>query len=49
MNNKYTEFLKSKEKSVCLSGFDAGELNSNLFPFQDFIVRRALKAGKLYL
>ena len=42
----YKEFLERKQKSIVLSGFDAGELNKNLFPFQDFIVRRALKAGK---
>jgi hypothetical protein len=44
--NDYLEFLEKKQKTHVLSGFEAGELNYNLFPFQDFIVRRALKAGK---
>ncbi len=42
----YQEFIATKQKTHIYSGFDVGELNSNLFPFQDFIVRRALKAGK---
>jgi len=44
----YTEFLKTKQKSHILSGFDIDEnqLNSNMFDFQKFIVKRALKAGK---
>ena len=42
----YTDFLETKQKRHNLSGFDAKELNTHLFPFQDFIVRRALKAGK---
>ena len=42
----YNEFLKSKQKQHIQSGFDAENLNSNLFPFQEFIVKRALKAGK---
>lgn len=46
--NDYIEFLKSKAKSHILSGFDIedSELNVNLFDFQRFIVKRALKAGK---
>lgn len=43
---EYQEFLETKQKRHTLSGFDAKELNTHLFPFQDFIVRRALKAGK---
>jgi len=43
---EYTEFLKTKQKNVIQSGFDPAELNKFLFPFQEFIVRRALRAGK---
>lgn len=43
---EYQEFLETKQKRHTLSGFEAGVLNTHLFPFQDFIVRRALKAGK---
>jgi len=43
---KYTEFLESKRKHVIESGFDVKKLNNHLFDFQEFIVRRALKAGK---
>lgn len=43
---EYNEFLETKQKRHTLSGFEAKELNTHLFPFQDFIVRRALKAGK---
>lgn len=44
----YDEFLKNKVKSIVKSGFDIDdkELNSNLFEFQKFIVKRALKNGK---
>jgi DNA modification methylase len=42
----YQEFLKSKQKEHIFSGFNAENLNVNLFPFQEFIVKRALKAGK---
>jgi DNA modification methylase len=52
-NNKtamedYNEFLMSKQKTLAHSGFEVDEkhLNSNLFDFQRFIVKRALKAGK---
>lgn len=46
--DKYKEFLKTKQKSVIQSGFEIkeSELNPLLFPFQKFIVKRALKAGK---
>ena len=44
----YLDFLKTKQKTHILSGFDVDEkqLNSNMFDFQKFIVKRALKAGK---
>ena len=42
----YEDFLKKKQKTHIESGFDASDLNPNLFPFQEFIVKRALKAGK---
>ena len=44
----YKEFLKQKQKSHVLSGFDIeeSELNKAMFPFQKFIVKMALKAGK---
>jgi DNA modification methylase len=45
---KYSEFLKTKQKNHVYSGFDIDEsdLNSLMFDFQKFIVKRALKAGK---
>jgi hypothetical protein len=44
----YKQFLESKQKSHVSSGFDIDEsqLNSKLFPFQKFIVKRALHYGK---
>lgn len=44
----YEQFLKKKQKKHIESGFDIQEkdLNKNLFDFQKFIVKRALKAGK---
>lgn len=44
----YQEFLKEKMRKKVESGFNIpeSELNSLLFPFQKFIVRRALNAGK---
>ncbi len=47
-NDGYLDFLKSKQKNHIMSGFDIDEisLNSKMFPFQKFIVKRALKAGK---
>jgi DNA modification methylase len=44
--NDYLKFLETKQKTHIHSGFECKELNSNLFPFQKFIVNRALKAGK---
>lgn len=48
MNKEYLEFLESKQKAHIQSGFDIdeSELNSNMFDFQKFITKRALKAGK---
>jgi len=44
----YQEFLESKQKTHVVSGFEIAEtdLNKNLFPFQRFIVKRAIKHGK---
>lgn len=44
----YNEFLESKQKRHIKSGFTVNEsdLNANMFPFQKFIVKRALEAGK---
>lgn len=44
----YHEFLKTKQKTHIESGFIVNDesLNKNLFEFQRFIVKRALKAGK---
>jgi hypothetical protein len=44
----YLEFLESKQKAHIHSGFDVdeSELNSFMFDFQKFIVKRALKTGK---
>jgi len=48
MEKEYLDFLKKKQKTQTLSGFDIKEtkLNKHLFDFQKFIVKRALKAGK---
>jgi DNA modification methylase len=48
MKTEYLEFLQKKQKTHIESGFEVNEadLNSNLFDFQRFIVKRALKAGK---
>jgi len=46
MELNYEQFLKTKQKQQILSGFETDDLNENLFPFQRFIVKRALKAGK---
>ena len=44
----YKDFLLSKAKAQRASGFevDENQLNSNLFPFQKHIVKKALRAGK---
>jgi len=48
MKNEYLDFLNKKQKAHILSGFDVNEneLNKQMFDFQKFIVKRALKAGK---
>ncbi len=48
MNSEYLQFLEQKQKQHIYSGFELSEseLNKNLFDFQKFIVKRALKAGK---
>jgi DNA modification methylase len=43
---EYKDFLQTKLKTHIQSGFECESLNDNLFPFQQFIVKRALKAGK---
>lgn len=44
----YKEFLKSKQKTFIESGFEVedNELNKNLFDFQKYIVKTALKKGR---
>ena len=44
----YKEFIESKKKTFIESGFEVNEneLNSNLFDFQRFIVKTALKKGR---
>lgn len=44
--NEYEEFLEKKKTSHIISGFDVDELHPDLFQFQEFIVKRALKHGK---
>ena len=48
MKTDYAEFLKTKVKTRQLSGFEVTDeqLNAAMFPFQRFIVKRALLAGK---
>lgn len=47
----YEEFLKSKRKSFIESGFKINDnnLNKNLFDFQKYAVKTALKKGKFAL
>tara|TARA_R110002126_G_scaffold142181_3_gene287749 strand:+ start:254 stop:2407 length:2154 start_codon:yes stop_codon:yes gene_type:complete len=42
----YKDFLESKKHEFKQTGFDAENLNVNLFPFQKFIVEKALKNGR---
>jgi len=44
----YQDFLESKQKKLINYGFDIDDskLNNNLFDFQKFIVKKALKQGK---
>ena len=48
MEKQYKQFLETKIKNIQESGFDLNqsELNVKLFPFQKWIVQRALKKGK---
>ena len=47
----YQEFLQSKIKVAKSVGInvDESQLNKHLFPFQKFLVKRALKHGKYAL
>lgn len=42
----YEEYIASKVRHITDAGFDAGDLPGFLFPFQDEIVRHALKRGR---
>lgn len=42
----YTDFLQQKRKSHIQSGFTPGELLHDLFPFQKYVVTKALESGK---
>lgn len=46
--DEYEEFLKTKQRKYVLYGFDidSSDLNKNLKPFQNFIVKRSLKHGR---
>lgn len=48
MKTDYEKFLKTKEKTFISSGFEVNEseLNKNLFDFQKYIVKIALKKGR---
>lgn len=48
MKTEYQNFIEAKKKTVSSSGIeiDQKELNNSMFPFQKFIVQRALKRGK---
>jgi CRISPR/Cas system-associated endonuclease/helicase Cas3 len=43
---KYDEFIQSKIKNHKQSGFEVEKLNKNMFEFQKFIIKKALKSGK---
>jgi len=45
----YEDFLKTKQKSFISSGFEPKKLNKNLFPFQEHIVKIALRKGRFAL
>ena len=42
----YKEFLESKVAVAPQTGFDCGELNSNMFPHQQDVTRWSLKGGR---
>lgn len=48
METNYQDFLRTKRKKIIELGFDIKEsdLNQNLFDFQKFIVKLALKNGR---
>jgi len=45
--DNYQKFLASKRMAHAPSGFDSGAFHGPLFPFQQFIVDRALRMGKM--
>lgn len=45
----YDQLLQSKQRRVEDSGFECGELHEQLFPFQKFCVKTALKKGRYAL
>jgi superfamily II DNA or RNA helicase len=45
----YKKFLETKKKSFNASGFECEKLNKNLFDFQEYAVKTALKKGKFAL
>jgi len=45
----YEEFLKSKEYQIQSTGFEADQLNENLFDYQYDIAKWALRIGKAAL
>lgn len=49
MNKNYIDFLKAKAIKSHSSGFDAGELNQNLFDWQREVVKWSLKKGRAAL
>ena len=50
-NQRYKDFLKQKQKHYIESGFEVSEshLNENMFDFQKYAVKTALKKGKFAL
>ena len=45
----YKEYLNAKKRAHINSGFDVSDLPDTLFPFQQYCVRKALKAGRYAL
>ena len=43
---EYESFIDSKIKTIQDAGFEAKRLNKNLFPFQKYLVKLALKKGR---
>lgn len=44
--DEYQVFLQNKKRTIQETGFEVKTLNSKLFDFQEWIVRKALKLGK---